>query len=506
MISDQPNSRNSTPAPAHIPVTDNLYPLLLPTCQHQIHEPAIHYRTGFHWSERHLQCVWFDDRLRPPRLFTEDHESLVVESPGRWNLEAGPDFLDATIRVGPEQRRLTGDVEVHVRPSDWDHHRHDRAGLYRHVMLHVTYFATPALSAGNASGMLQLALADPLAALRAFSFDDVDLSAYPHAVLPQTPRPCGLALRDTPDRWEPLLAAAGRHRLQCKAQRLRERLARLQDRNQLLYEETLAALGYKHNSAAFRRLAQHVPLHTWDASSPRIHPYARLLGAAGLLPDLARVQHEESQQFVRTLWDHWWHDPVQLPAGETITIIQHATRPTNTPVRRLAAAAALFHGPTPLATTLLAIPRTPGARWFADIAACLENRLAWDFWNGHLSLSRPRTSRPVALIGKTRLAALITNVILPLTEGELPAELLNHLPPEDISAPMRETAHALFGRDHNPALYATNGLYQQGLLQIHHDFCLNARAGCAHCALSAKLSETPLSPDPSAADALPTPK
>jgi hypothetical protein len=89
-------------------------------------------------------------------------------------------------------------------------------------------------------------------------------------------------------------------------------------------------------------------------------------------------------------------------------------------------------------------------------------------------------------------------VILPLlyTEEEIPPELLTHIPTEDLSAPMRETAHALFGRDHNPALYATSGLYQQGLLQIHHDFCLNARAGCTRCALAAWLTEA-ANPKPS---------
>jgi len=65
---------------------------------------------------------------------------------------------------------------------------------------------------------------------------------------------------DTPERWEPLLASAGRHRLQQKAQRLRDRLARIQDCDQLLYEEILAALGYKHNAVAFRRLAQRLEI------------------------------------------------------------------------------------------------------------------------------------------------------------------------------------------------------------------------------------------------------
>ena len=290
----------------------SLYAALLPSPLREVCEASVRYQTGFHWTERHLQCVWFDDRLRPARLVTADGETIHVESPGRWNLEAGPDFLDAILRVGAEKRRLTGDVEVHVRPVDWERHQHDREGLYHRVALHVTYFDTPALAPATARGLLQLPLAHALTATPAFSFDDVDLAAYPHAALPLTPRPCGLAIRDTPERWDPLLASAGRHRLQCKAQRLRDRLARLQDREQLLYEEILAALGYKHNAAAFRRLAQRLPLRAWEPHATIEHAYARLLGAVGLLPDVEAAHNDESRRFIRTLWDCWWRDPVPL--------------------------------------------------------------------------------------------------------------------------------------------------------------------------------------------------
>ena len=48
----------------------------------------------FPWSERHLQCVWFDPELRPAGLKTGFGEDILVEDPGIWNSEAGPDFLD----------------------------------------------------------------------------------------------------------------------------------------------------------------------------------------------------------------------------------------------------------------------------------------------------------------------------------------------------------------------------------------------------------------------------
>jgi len=102
-----------------------------------------------------------------------------------------------------------------------------------------------------------------------------------------------------------------------------------------------------------------------------------------------------------------------------------------------------------------------------------------------------KNTEPVGVALPAPALTVAANVVLPwlASEGDFPEVLADHLPPEDISAPMREVANALFSRDHNPAFYATSGLYQQGLLQIHHDFCLNARAGCAHCALAETLGQ-----------------
>ena len=66
---------------------------------------------AFHYTERHLQCVWADSSIRPRQLLSAAGEEVDVLSPGEWNLEAGPDFLDAVLVIGPHRRRVTGDVE-----------------------------------------------------------------------------------------------------------------------------------------------------------------------------------------------------------------------------------------------------------------------------------------------------------------------------------------------------------------------------------------------------------
>ena len=92
-------------------------------------------------TERHVQALWYDGDLRPTDLVTSVGEAVRVVHPGEWNLEAGPDFKDAVLEVGG--RRVVGDVEVHIRPSDWTAHLHAGDAAYSNVVAHVTWMCGP---------------------------------------------------------------------------------------------------------------------------------------------------------------------------------------------------------------------------------------------------------------------------------------------------------------------------------------------------------------------------
>ena len=174
-------------------------------------------------TERHVQAVWYDAALRPKRLFSRRGEEVTVVSPGEWNLEAGPDFRHAVLEVGAGRRRVVGDVEVHLCPSDWDLHGHGSDDNYRNVVAHVTWGCGPvpsSLPAGAISIWLgRFAMADT-----AFAPEQIDLSAYPYARLPESARPCSERLCKDPDLARQVLADAGRRRLRMKARRLVGRL------------------------------------------------------------------------------------------------------------------------------------------------------------------------------------------------------------------------------------------------------------------------------------------
>ncbi len=450
-------------------------------------------RKAFAYTERHLHCVWHDPHLRPASLTTRAGEPVIVEHPGLWNQEAGPDFLGAVLKIGPGERRVEGDVEMHIHPADWRAHGHATDRRYRNVRFHVTYFPGADTDWPTVPGAIHIVLKPALQANPAFAFDQIDPAAYPYGARADRP-PCSLVLRRfTVDERRAVLRAAGEERLRRKAERLHGLIVE-RGEEQTLYEEIMTALGYKHNKRACRDLAQRVPIAELRRTSkghPRI-AYALLMGVAGLLPKQPAARwSEESKQYVRSLWDEWWRfrdrfGPAMPPAAWRLD----GVRPTNHPHRRLMAAAylALEEPSLPqwLKRTALSHPDQWMSRWIERAA-----RITDPYWSHRLALAGQARTRATALLGPERAAAMLANILIPYlaATGCAPAVVaraLDHLPQEPINSVIKQTAHYLFGRDHSPSLYAS-ALARQGLIQIFHDFCLNDRSRCATCTFPATL-------------------
>ena len=376
-------------------------------------------------TERHVQAIWYDAALRPTNLVTRRGSAVTVVSPGEWNLEAGPDFKNAVLEIGPDRRRVVGDVEVHLCPADWDFHKHGADPNYRNVVAHVTWGCGP-VPGSLPPGAVSIWLGRFVASDQSFSPDQIDLLAYPYARLPLGSRPCEQRIGHDPDLARQILSEAGRHRLEMKARRIGGRLCEAQGRRgQVFYEEVMTALGYKRNQVQFRRVAERVPIAELPSGA-----------SAARTAMLTAGTFEE--------WD------------------RSGYRPSNTPERRLESAAAIFTA-TPVMQLMDEARFAEGDCRAMVTAMCGERYM-----------------------GRGRAAAILANVVVPFARAEeRVSEVPDWLPPEDISEPVRLTAFRLFGRDHNPAaFYATNGLLIQGLLQIHRDYCLQMHPDCESCKLA----------------------
>jgi len=463
---------------------------------HLIKEPSMKGR-AFAYSERHLQAVWYDPRWRPVNLKTHRGEEISVEFAGVWNLEAGPDFLGATLVVGPERRRITGDVELHIFPADWKRHGHAADPRYRNVCLHLTYFEGQLPDAELPPGALQAALRPSLKADPFFAFEHVDLTAYPYAGRADVP-PCRSVLSTWPvDDRSDFLDAAGHERMRRKTERY---AAMISERgiDQVLYEAFMIALGYQHNKQAFHDLSFRLPVESMRvlAGGDSDRAYALLAGMSGLLPDDMKDEwDEETRTQVRRWWDVWWRNREHLPAPMTRAQWRlNGIRPLNHPLRRMMAAAGLF------ASGLEGIKLLE--RWVAGPSDELTKRLMESmapvksaYWSSRISLGGNAQATPIALLGRDRLDSMALNIVIPMAAacgfdpGQVRA-LMSAVKPEATNQVMKQTAYYLFGPDH-PSCLCRTANQRQGLLQVFHDYCLNDRSRCRQCELPQRLAAVP---------------
>lgn len=88
-------------------------------------------------NEKLLHFIWQYQIFNSIALTTTQFDRLTILNPGKWNHNQGPDFSMARILINGEQ--WIGNIELHVRSSDWHLHHHDQDPNYKNVILHVVW-------------------------------------------------------------------------------------------------------------------------------------------------------------------------------------------------------------------------------------------------------------------------------------------------------------------------------------------------------------------------------
>jgi len=418
-------------------------------------------------SELELQARWFagdfGDRFR-----SVCGKEIEIVQFGTWNRESGPDFDGAAIRTdGGEVQR--GSVEFDLTDRSWESHGHALNPAFEDAVLHVFVHTSEQAFFTRTKGhrnVLQVR---------------VDPAALPDNFAANVPlaRPgrCQAPLSGLPrERVVSVLDAASQYRLQRKAARLR-RMIETRGRDEALFQELAAALGYKQNKLPFTLLAQRLSLEFLRHHADEAE--ALLFGVAGFLeaPDLA-VYDSGTRLYLRTLWDRWWphrDDMQRLVLPATLWRLGGA-RPLNHPQRRLGALAMLVRDWAALRRAIAAEDPLGATR---DFLLGLRH----EFWGKHYTLTSAAAAKEMAIVGASRVAEILANVVLPSLAAQgadvwkdyekLPARLTNR---------RLETARTrLFGDDTHRGQFGKTLAHQQGLLQIYEDFCLQDNSDCTHC-------------------------
>lgn len=224
--------------------------------------------------EKLLHYAWKYRILPLQQLLTTDGQEVEVLDPGQNNLNAGPDFFNAKIRIG--QTMWVGNVEVHLRSSDWYRHGHDQDAAYDNVVLHVTQNADADVVTHDGKLLPQVVVAIP-DALRQGYDELLTTMDYPRCfrVVPELPSLLKMCWMDA------LLC----ERLMDRSERVLRRVEETRgDWTRALMVTLARSFGFSLNGDAFERWGRILPLHAAGKHRDDIFQLnALFLGTAGLL-------------------------------------------------------------------------------------------------------------------------------------------------------------------------------------------------------------------------------
>lgn len=228
--------------------------------------------------EKLLHYVW-KHRLFPlEAMYTTDGQPLEVIDPGLANPHAGPDFFNAKVRIG--DTLWVGNVELHLRSSDWQRHGHHTDAAYDSVVLHVAEVVDADVVTSNGLHLPQLQLSIP-DHLRQSYEELLRTDDYPRCwrVLPRVP---SLTVHS----WMSALLC---ERVQERSDRCLQRLAATDgDWNRTWFITLARNFGFGVNGDAFEQWATHFPLYAAAKHRDNVFQLEALfLGSAGLLDEEA---------------------------------------------------------------------------------------------------------------------------------------------------------------------------------------------------------------------------
>lgn len=88
-------------------------------------------------KEDFLHYIWKYKKWNGLDLKTTNGEAINITRVGQYLEQAGPDFFNAQIVIG--NQKWAGNVEIHLKSSDWYVHHHEKDAAYENVILHVVW-------------------------------------------------------------------------------------------------------------------------------------------------------------------------------------------------------------------------------------------------------------------------------------------------------------------------------------------------------------------------------
>ena len=306
--------------------------------------------------ERLLHYVWKHKILPLKPLTTVEGQTVEVIDPGLHNHDQGPDFFNAKIRL--DGTVWAGNVEVHLRSSDWYRHGHESDPAYNSVILHVVGEVDAEVVTQEGKTLPQVRLDIPESIRRSYE-ELCRTEDYPrcHRIISSIP-----SIKVRP--WMDALLV---ERLKERSEKVAERAERTGgDWERATFVTLSRSFGFGLNGDAFERWAMRIPLSAAGKHRDDLFQIEALfLGMAGLIDEVEGLRSSQEVLLLRQEYAFLKHKFSLGEAMERADWRFLRTRPSNFPSARILQIAELYHSGRAQMSSLL------GAQSVEKLQTCL---------------------------------------------------------------------------------------------------------------------------------------
>ncbi len=413
-------------------------------------------------NERLLQFIWQFQYFNKHELHTEEGEPLQVIHHGTFNINQGPDFLNATIKIG--STTWVGNIELHVNASDWIKHQHTSDKNYNNVVLHVVWNADMILDK-----FPTLSLEEKVPKVLIDRYQQLMQASLKRSCQPFLPVLSDLGWMA----WKERLVA---ERLTRKSEKVLKLLTQTNNNWEEVFWQMLAGnFGIKVNTEVFQAMARSVPVRILARHKNQIHQLeALLLGQCNLLEgdfeEAYPVMLQREYRFLKKKYDL-----------QKQTILPHflRMRPANFPTLRLSQLAMLINRSSHLFSKIKEITDVREVKKLLDVTAN-------DYWHYHYLFDEPVEFKPKHL-GTQMIDNIIINSIIVVLfaygeyqkQPEFKTKALNWL------QELAEEKNAITRQWVTAQVENRSAFDSQALIELTNNYCYHQR--CLECAVGNKI-------------------
>ncbi len=419
-------------------------------------------------KEDFLHYLWKLKKFDLSNLISSDGQKITIINFGTYNTDSGPDFFNAKVQI--DDTIWAGNIEMHVRSSDWIKHNHQLDKAYNNVILHVVYEDDLSIST-------QYDIKIPTLELKNRIFKN-DLKNYKLLRFNKDWVSCQKLFSNSSEFSRiRAIEKALTDRLLTKSSRLQNILTNKDnDWNDAFFVYLARYFGMKVNTDAFEMLAGSLPYKTiLKEKDELIKVEALLFGQSGLLDE---AFEDDYPQRLKKEYEHLKKKYSFSPIPVSIWKFSKL-RPANFPTIRIAQLAKLLFESTTIFSSII------NSEDINIIKRLFKVKVS-DYWLNHYLFDEESTYRHKSL-GKSAIDVLMINTVVPtvflygLLENneeykQKAVDYLSEIAPE---------SNSIINKWSDLGFSVSSAYDTQALLELKQNYCSKYR--CLECPIGNDL-------------------